>query len=162
MLLPEYGGPAHFYVSLETAAWLTGFQGFNRLRVLLETPEVQSGFQDWFEEQGFIGAGSSAASLTDEFNFNDVPSILMALFLILIAMGSLALLMSILLITNTLSALITQQQWQIGVMKVLGATNRQVETLYLASAVIYGMLACQRHNKCVSRLWPLTALGTSP
>ncbi len=41
---------------------------------------------------------------------------------------------------NTISALLTQQKKQIGVMKAIGGTNRQVVSLYLVMVVVYGLL----------------------
>ena len=60
---------------------------------------------------------------------------------ILLVLGVLALGLSIFLIVNTTNAIISQQVWQIGVMKAVGATRGHVIRVYLMAALIYGALA---------------------
>jgi putative ABC transport system permease protein len=60
---------------------------------------------------------------------------------ILLVLGVLALGLSVFLIVNTTNAIISQQVWQIGVMKAVGATRGHVVRVYLVAAVIYGALA---------------------
>jgi putative ABC transport system permease protein len=45
------------------------------------------------------------------------------------------------LITNTLQFLLTQQMQQVGVMKSIGATRRQIVGIYVALITIYGLIA---------------------
>ncbi len=61
--------------------------------------------------------------------------------LILTAFGLVILLLSSFLVVNAMSALITQQVPQIGVMKLIGARRGQIMVLYLATVLIYGLLA---------------------
>ena len=61
--------------------------------------------------------------------------------LILTGFGLVILLLSGFLVVNAMSALITQQVPQIGVMKLIGATRRQIMVLYLATVLIYGLMA---------------------
>ena len=56
-------------------------------------------------------------------------------------MGVLALELGLFLVVNTINALVAQQIPQIGIMKAIGGTTRQVMTLYLVSVLIYGLLA---------------------
>ena len=56
-------------------------------------------------------------------------------------MGTLALGLSAFLIINTVSAIIAQQIWQIGVMKTVGATFSHVLQFHLLPVLIYGGLA---------------------
>jgi len=60
---------------------------------------------------------------------------------ILTVLGFLMLLLSGLLIVNTISALLTQQTRQIGIMKAIGARDYQVMMMYLISMVIVGVFA---------------------
>ncbi len=60
---------------------------------------------------------------------------------ILAVLGALSLALSAFLIVNTMNAIIAQQVWQIGVMKVVGATFSRVMRVYLMTALIYGALA---------------------
>ena len=56
-------------------------------------------------------------------------------------MGVLALGLGLFLVINTITALVAQQIPQIGIMKAIGGTTRQVMTLYMGSVLIYGLLA---------------------
>jgi putative ABC transport system permease protein len=64
-----------------------------------------------------------------------------SMVLILTVLGVVCLLMSGFLVVNIVSALVTQQRRQIGVMKAIGATGGATAALYLASALIFGTLA---------------------
>ena len=61
--------------------------------------------------------------------------------LILTGFGVIILLLSGFLVVNAMSALITQQIPQIGVMKLIGARRRQIIALYLTTVLVYGLLA---------------------
>ncbi len=144
VLPPEYGGDATFFATPETSAWLTGQDGFNKLRVRLtgigkpaDTAAARD-LRDWLEG---LGLDQNAGAAVDEFGVQTMQDVLRAVFLILVVLGVLALGLSAFLITNTLNALLAQQTWQIGVMKVLGGRFSQVAALYLATALMYGALA---------------------
>jgi putative ABC transport system permease protein len=61
--------------------------------------------------------------------------------LILSVFGLVILALSSFLVVNAMSALITQQVPQIGVMKLIGARRSQIMALYLATVLIYGLIA---------------------
>ena len=61
--------------------------------------------------------------------------------LILTAFGLIILLLSGFLVVNAMSALITQQIPQIGVMKLVGARRSQIVGLYMVTVLVYGLLA---------------------
>jgi putative ABC transport system permease protein len=61
--------------------------------------------------------------------------------LVLQILAVLSLLMSVILVTNTMTALITQQTNQIGVIKAIGGTTGSILKIYLATVLIYGFLA---------------------
>jgi putative ABC transport system permease protein len=60
--------------------------------------------------------------------------------LLLVLVGVLTLFLSGFLVVNTVSALVTQQLRQIGVMKAVGARPRQLVSMYFAMVVLYGVL----------------------
>ncbi len=64
-----------------------------------------------------------------------------AISLILTPLGVLALILGSFLVINTMSALMSQQTRQIGVMKAVGAKRGQVTRMYLGAVVIYSLLA---------------------
>ena len=61
--------------------------------------------------------------------------------LILTTFGLLILLLSGFLVVNAISALITQQVRQIGVMKLVGARRWQIMAMYIVTVSVYGLLA---------------------
>ncbi len=61
--------------------------------------------------------------------------------LILSSFGLIILLLSGFLVVNAISALITQQIPQIGVMKLIGASRWQIMSLYIATVLVYGLIA---------------------
>lgn len=61
--------------------------------------------------------------------------------MLLEAIGLFVLLLSGLLLTNTISALLTEQIRQIGMMKAIGASRRQVAAIYLTGVAVYGLAA---------------------
>ncbi|MEO7963331.1 MAG: ABC transporter permease, partial [Gemmatimonadaceae bacterium] len=57
------------------------------------------------------------------------------------AFGAIALLLSGILVINLIAAMLTGQTREIGVMKAIGATPRQVASMYLALALVLGVFA---------------------
>lgn len=53
----------------------------------------------------------------------------------------LSMLLSVILVLNTLTAVITQQTNQIGVLKAIGASSFSITRVYLAGVLVYGMLS---------------------
>lgn len=84
-----------------------------------------------------------------------VQDIIETLVLILGLCGVVTLLLSGFLVVNTISALLTQQIRQIGVMKLVGARQRQIVGMYLVTVLFYGVAAL---------LWgiPLALLAARP
>jgi putative ABC transport system permease protein len=64
-----------------------------------------------------------------------------SMVLLLTVLAVVCLLLSIFLVANIVTALVTGQVRQIGVMKAVGAQTRQAASLYLATAGIYGCIA---------------------
>lgn len=64
-----------------------------------------------------------------------------SLSLILTPLGLLALILGCFLVINTMSALMSQQTRQIGVMKAIGARRSQVVVMYITAVLLYSILA---------------------
>jgi len=64
-----------------------------------------------------------------------------ALLLLLAVLGVLSLLLGTFLLVNTISAILTQQVRQVGIMKSIGARNGQILRMYLSLVGAYGILA---------------------
>ena len=139
---PQSGGDAAFYATPETVAWLTGGD-YNRLDVRMQAHstegaiEISERIRDRLERIGSSVGGNWIREPGEHWFQASVDTMLV----ILAVLGALSLGMSAFLITNTMNAIIVQQVWQIGVMKVLSATSGRVVRIYLAITLIYGGLA---------------------
>lgn len=121
-------------------------EGYNQLVVTMDRPDLTR------DEASRIAAGLRddvlAARGVTTYSM-DVPQpgshflgdIFRAVALLLLALGVLALLLSGFLVVNSISALVTQQVRQVGVMKAIGARSSQIMWMYLALVAVYGVLA---------------------
>jgi putative ABC transport system permease protein len=146
VLPPQFSDIATFYVTPETLAWLTdqpeGYNGF--------FAQLESFSQEGAEEAAQrIGQRLELMGLTrtDEGYFITDPDVHWAqeqidtMLLGMAVMGVISLGLSAFLIINTMNAVVVQQVWQMGVMKVVGATFWRVARIYLLEALVYGVLA---------------------
>ncbi|MBN1217857.1 MAG: ABC transporter permease [Anaerolineae bacterium] len=136
---------AYGYTTFDTLEWLGQPRDFNDLRftVAKQTDdieyikEVAQKVQDKLEQGG----------ATVLFNFIPTPGqsplnfVIEPVLALLGAFGLLALLLSAFLVVNMISALLTQQQQQIGIMKAVGARPGQIMSLYFTYAAVLGWLA---------------------
>ncbi len=146
---PSFGGNAQFYTTRNRLDDMTGSQGFNRIlasatsytETLVTT--VADEMQNKLERQGVRSGGfapPNGSRFTDPAKhfFQDVMD---GIFFILGFMAILALVLGLFLVYNTITAIISQQINQIGVMKAVGASAGKVLYLYLLNVSIYGLLA---------------------
>jgi putative ABC transport system permease protein len=141
-LPPSFGGRPDFYATPETVAWLTGVD-YNRLDVRIASPsatrarEVADRVRCRLDDLGMPASGAWVRNPDEHWSKDPLNTLLV----ILIFSGALSLALSTFLIVNTMNAIVAQQVWQIGVMKVVGATGARVARVYLAVGLIYGGLA---------------------
>ena len=138
-------GRAYGYVTLDTMEWLGYPRTYNQLllRVTGDRYDV-----DHIDEV--------AAAVEHQLNRSglevtrvDIPTpgklpqdaLYQGLVVLLAALGVVSLLLSVLLLVNTISALLAQQTRQIGVMKAIGARTGQITRLYLGMVVVFGVAA---------------------
>ena len=152
---PMMAGSATAYVTPETLESL-GYGGLNtELRIRATEPSLDEAHvvagldqvETLLEDTGrtVYGRQINTESAADPY----IGSVV----LILSAFGVVILLLSGFLVVNAMSALVTQQVPQIGVMKLIGARRGQIMALYLATVLIYGLLA-------VALALPLAGLTT--
>jgi putative ABC transport system permease protein len=141
---PQLVDIATFFATPETVAWLTDEEeGYNRLNVRLESfseeaaNEVGERIQDRLRR---MGLGVGGYGVTDP-EVHGAQETIDSVLLILTVLGGLSLGLSGFLVVNMMNATVAQQVWQIGVMKVVGATGGRVMRVYLAVAVIYSLLS---------------------
>ncbi len=137
-------GTAYGYVSFDTLEWLGQPRGLNELHVIAreahDKPAAQrviGQVKDKLEKSGY----TIPLSMTAEPGQLPLNDLLQAILMLLGALGFLSLFLSVFLIVNTVSALVTQQIRQIGIMKAVGARGGQLVFMYLALALVYGVLA---------------------
>jgi putative ABC transport system permease protein len=144
MTSPDFGDVAHFFVDAEGLERFGVTNGqFSSLMVKVEpysdalSRQVASEIKERLAKEG-VGVGVTYYNKPDEHwakHFFD------GLNLILQLLAVVSLFMSVVLVYNTLAALITEQTNQIGVMKALGGRTGVIIKVYLAGVLVYGLLA---------------------
>jgi putative ABC transport system permease protein len=144
MTSPEFGDLARFFVDARGLERFGIPEGeFNQLQVQVYpysdafARQVASEIKERLGKEG-VSVGITYYSKPDEHwgkRFFD------GLNLILQLLALLSLFMSVVLIYNTLSALITEQTNQIGIMKALGGSIGLIIKVYLSGVLVYGALA---------------------
>jgi putative ABC transport system permease protein len=92
---------------------------------------------DEFDQNGY-STGASLARLSSEHP--NVPYV-DAMAAVMFGLSFLVVFLSGFLITNTISALLNQQVQQIGVMKTIGASRRQIISLYMVLILVFSLIA---------------------
>jgi putative ABC transport system permease protein len=139
---PQFGADPIFFASPETVAWLTG-DSYNRINIRMdvydraEADKLTEQLRYRLESAGVAVGGWWVHDPTEHWFQESVDTVVV----ILMILGVLAVGLSVFLIVNTTNAIISQQVWQIGVMKAVGATRGRVVCVYLMAALIYGALS---------------------
>jgi putative ABC transport system permease protein len=141
---PQFGGQAVFFMDA---------QGFERFDVpegqfgalyIRVTPysadfakEVATQIKDHLGKQG-VGV---AATIYQDPDKHWGRIFVEGITVVLRVLAVVSLFMSVILVLNTLTALITQQTNQIGIIKAIGGTTGDIVKVYLAGVLVYGFLA---------------------
>ncbi len=149
---------AYGYVSMDTIEYLGEQRFYNSLYLIVADNPL--------DEEHISEVVTSVKDLTLERNgytvfstFIPTPAesplapIFKAILLVLAFLGVFSLLLSGALVINTVSAVITRQIKQIGVMKAIGGRNAQITEIYLSSVAIFGLMS-------LGVALPLALLGT--
>lgn len=133
------------YITVNTLPYLDEEPLFNRLYVTLtEKDNDNSHLQSMLTiirdktEQSGIGVFHSRYAKTSE---HPMASTIQAILGILLALGILVLFLSSSLIANTLNALLNQHLRYIGIMKLVGASRRQVLQMYMVLILSFCLIA---------------------
>lgn len=138
-------GFAYGYITAEGLSLLGEAPVFNELRVVMAENAMNQkanrltakNLRAELEAEGYT-VSRIKVPVPGEHPHNDQ---MMTLLFILQTFGVLALLLSGMLVTTMISALIEQQMRQIGVMKTVGARRNQIAGIYLSTVTILGLLA---------------------
>lgn len=141
---PDFGGDTYFLVSEDVMAQLGVPKGqYNQILVQIEP------YSDAY-------AKDIAIEIKEHLQKLDVPvgvilyqepeehwgrPFVMGVTFVLQVLAVVSLLASVILVINTMTAIITQQTDQIGVIKAIGGTAGLIVRIYLAGVFVYGILA---------------------
>ena len=154
----EIAGIASGFVTRDTLTWLGTSSDFNELLFTVAENEFD---QEHIEQVADLVTDKVERSGGEVYS-TDIPTpgqhpveqILPTILLILAVLGSFSLVLSAFLVINTISAILTQQTRQIGIMKSLGARTNDVMRLYFTMVLVFGLLA-------ILVAIPLGALGAT-
>jgi len=141
------GGTAQFYTTRDRYGELVGDRGFDQVMATAAeydeeiVTDIADRLQEKLERQGRDSSGVGISGRVTDPNEHVFQDLMDGVFFLLGAMGLLALLLGLLLVYNTINAIISQQVDQIGIMKAIGAKTGQVLRLYLTNILIYAFLA---------------------
>lgn len=138
-----FGADAGFYMTRGELERLGGPSGFNQIVAAL--PEYD---EDIAKERAVdiadrlddlnIRHGTAETFDPEEHFFQDTIN---GIFLLLIVMSFLTLGLSLFLVVNTITAIVTEQVPQIGVMKAIGASSKEIFRIYLSNVMVYVLIA---------------------
>jgi putative ABC transport system permease protein len=137
-----FGGSAQFYIDRDEYENIINDRNFNLVLVtgaqydVKKTAELGDNLQKQIERMG----SDSGRQINDpkKHPFQDS---LDGVFFLLGVLGAFALILGLLLVYNTINAIISQQVDQIGIMKAIGARTGHILRLYLTSILIYSLFA---------------------
>jgi putative ABC transport system permease protein len=145
---PDLGGTAQFYTTRDRYGELVGDRGFDQIMAttIAEYDEeiataVADSLQEKLEKQDRDSFGAGPFGRVTDPNEHVFQDLMDGVFFLLGVLGFLALILGLLLVYNTINAIISQQVDQIGIMKAVGAKTGQVLRLYLTSILVYALLA---------------------
>jgi len=141
----SFVGTPYGYITFDTLEWLGYERGYDALQILVaENANDKAHIQavaDQVEDK--IEKSGRTVYWTWMPNPGEHPANeqIQPLLLILAVLGVLSLLLSGFLVINTITALMTQQIRQIGIMKAVGARTAQIVQLYLGAVLFFGLLS---------------------
>ncbi len=141
---PNFGGPAHFFTNgagMERFGIPEGQYGAMLIRVkpysVEHAKEVASEIKDHLGKQN-LGV---AVTFFQDPNKHWGRFYVEGITVVMQVLAVISLIASVVLILNTLTALITQQIDQIGILKAIGGTSSIIIRVYLTGVLAYGLLA---------------------
>ena len=138
-----FGWNAAFYVTSDTFQRIAMFRGANRLRFTVldysedQVYQVSDEINTKLKKIGVSVAYVEVLHPEEHYLQEMINGV--GMVLTVMAVGSLGL--SVMLVINTINALIAQQIPQIGMMKAVGGLRRQISILYLSAIFIYSFLS---------------------
>lgn len=131
------------YVTPDTITWLGGTRNFNALAVsvsenqtdIKHVTEVTQAVVDRIERSGV----TLDSIMINQPGHHFAYTISQAMFIILGIIGWLIVILGGVLIVNTITALMSQQRRQIGIMKAIGGDGQQIFGMYVVLILLFGL-----------------------
>ena len=139
---PVIEGWIYGYVDMSTLRWMGEAEGYNELYVRFDDPAQIHAMTNKVADriEGInLPVYRKTSPKPGEHPLNFIISTLMIL---LGVVAVLSMLLSVLLVVNVISALITQQEKQIAIMKAIGGRSWQIVGLYFSMVLLLGLIAC--------------------
>lgn len=141
---PAFSNRAYGYITPETLEWLGYEQGHTQLLIRLASPaDDQAAVRRvaGIVEKKLEKGGHTVYGLwIPKPNKHPAEDVIAPMAYIAGSLGLLTLLLAGFLVTNTITAVLTQQIRQIGIMKTIGASNAQIMGLYLGMVLISSLM----------------------
>lgn len=137
-----FGGTAQFYVTKDVYEHFLGDDKYSTLYINASQYD-----KDKVKELGDRLQARIKKMNNDSYRYISDPNKhffqdqLDGIFTLLGVLGALSLVLGLLLVYNTVNAIISRQVDQIGIMKAIGANTWQIFRIYLTSVLLYGVLA---------------------
>jgi putative ABC transport system permease protein len=141
---PVIEGWLYGYVSMDTIRWMGEPEGYNELYVdasgvtKAEIRAITDKVADRIESEGLPVYQKTMPDRGE----HPLSFIIDTVLILLGLLAVLSMFLSGLLVVNVISALIVQQEKQIGIMKAIGARSMQIIGLYFGMVIILGLAAC--------------------
>lgn len=141
---PVIEGWVYGYVSMDTIRWMGQPEGYNELYLDVDATteaavlDIAEEVEDRIEGEGLP---VYQKTLPDQ-GVHPLNFIIETVLILLGLLAALAMFLSGLLVVNVVSAVIAQQEKQIGIMKAIGARSWQIIGLYFGMVLSLGLAAC--------------------
>ncbi|HSO27034.1 MAG TPA: ABC transporter permease [Anaerolineales bacterium] len=142
-------GEINAYVSMETLSWMGMPAYYNRLDIVTSGADTSKDYvlemgntirDRVIEPGGYRVSRSAIPGIGSEPGTHWAERQMQGFLLILRVMSVLAILLSGGLVINTVSAMLSQQIKQIGIMRSVGGVRSQLIVMYLVNVLIFGLL----------------------
>jgi putative ABC transport system permease protein len=139
---PVIDGLIYGYIGIDTIRWMGLPTGYNELYLTVNPDSSPSVMVDKVANR-IEGLGLPVYQKTlPNRGEHPLGYIIDTILILLSLLAVLSMLLSTLLVVNVVSALIAQQERQIGIMKAVGARSWQIMNLYFGMVVLLGLFAC--------------------
>jgi putative ABC transport system permease protein len=141
---PVIEGWVYGYVSMDTIRWMGQPEGYNELYLdasAANPAEIRALSEKAADRIEGEGLPVYQKTLPDR-GVHPMNFIIETMLILLGLIAGLSMFLSGLLVVNVISALIAQQEKQIGIMKAVGARSMQIIGLYFGMVLLLGIAAC--------------------